>query len=702
LASDKLLMKTLKIYPAIFLFFSLTFLIYYPAIEGDFIWDDDSYVSENEQLRSGEGLKNIWLKPGATPQYYPMVFTSFWLEYQLWGEDTAGYHIVNMILHASSALLLWRLLILLAVPGAALAALIFLMHPVNVESVAWVTERKNVLSGLFYLASLTFYLKFLQIEDLPSPPKKKAPQNKKLFYILSLTLFLLALFSKTVTVTLPAVILLIIWWKKNAIKLKDILSVTPFLLLGLTLARITLATEKNTVKAVGPDWDFSFAERFIIAGKALWFYLYKLIYPLNLIFSYPKWPIDSTVTDNYLPSLAFLALIAGLWWFRGKVGRSPLVAILFFAGTLFPALGFFSVYPMRYSFAADHFQYLACIGPIALFSASLTVFATSGSSGPAIKIPPYFLPAFCAVLLLVLGLLTWKQTHIYENREVLWRDTLSKNPGSGIAHNNLGKELEDQKKFQEAFDHYQKALALNPNFHEVHHNLGRSYHKRGKFDLAVSKLKRSLELDPAYYQSYNSLASVLAEQGNLEEALHFARKCIIVKPDYAPGIITLGNILEELGNLNEAQAYYKRALELDSDSPENYLNLANVLYRTGNLEEAAPHFRKTIALNPELVEAHYNLGNILGQQGHLKEAQKAFERAINLDEKLPLPHYGLGIIHQRTGKNLKAITAFEQALALNPKLKQAHHFLEKIYEEMGEKQKATFHIHSAEKIAEQK
>ena len=187
-------------------------------------------------------------------------------------------------------------------------------------------------------------------------------------------------------------------------------------MLGLILVRITLATEKMA-GTQGPDWDFSFGERFIIAGKALWFYLYKLIYPVNLTFSYPKWPIDSTVASNYLPALAFLTLIAGLGLFRNKVGKTPLVAILFFAGTLFPALGFFSVYPMRYSFAADHFQYLACIGPITLFSASLTVLATSasGSSGP-VKVPPYFLPAFSASLLLVLGLLTWKQTHIYENK----------------------------------------------------------------------------------------------------------------------------------------------------------------------------------------------------------------------------------------------------------------------------------------------
>ena len=176
-------MKTLKIYPTIFLFFFLTLLIYYPAIEGDFIWDDDVYVSENEQLKNKDGLKSIWLKPGATAQYYPLVFTSFWLEYRLWGNQPAGYHVINLLLHTTSALLLWRLLILLAVPGAGLASLIFLIHPVNVESVAWITERKNVLSGLFYLASLSFYMRFLQIDDLQSFSKKGVPKKITGYFI---------------------------------------------------------------------------------------------------------------------------------------------------------------------------------------------------------------------------------------------------------------------------------------------------------------------------------------------------------------------------------------------------------------------------------------------------------------------------------------------------------------------------------------
>jgi protein O-mannosyl-transferase len=696
-------MKTLKIYPAIFLFFSLAFLIYFPAIQGDFIWDDDLHLTENKQLESEEGLKNIWFKPGATFQYFPLTFTSFWLERRLWGDNPTGYHVINLLLHTSSALLLWRILILLSVPGAGLAALIFLMHPVNVESVAWITERKNTLSGLFYMGSLTFYLRFLQLESPPLISKKKASQKiNGLFYVFSIISFLLAILSKAATCTLPAVILLIIWWKKDSIKLKDILWVTPFLLLALLMARLIIIVEKISAGAKGIEWDLSFWERFIIAGKSLWFYLYSLIYPLNIAFAYPKWSVDSAVVGHYLPSLAFLALIAGLGLFRNKVGKAPLVAILFFAGTLFPALGFFNIYYMRYSFASDHFQYLACIGPIALFSTFLTILATSVSrSSSAVKVPPYFLPVFSASLLLVLGLLTWKQTHIYKNNEILWRDTLSKNPDSGRAHHNLGLELENQGKLQQAFEHWKKAVALNPNFTEVHYNLGRAYHQNGELPLAVSEFKRSLELDPAFYPNFNTLARVLAEQGNLKAALNYAQKGVRMKPNYSPGVITFGNILEESGKLREAEAVYRKVLELDSNFFESYLNLANILYRLGNLTEAAIHYRKTIALNPDSVEAQYNLGNIFGRQGQLEEAEKAFKKAIILDGKLPLAHYGLGIIYQRFGQYSKAIEAFKQALSLNPKLEQAHYFLAEIYDEMGQGQKAISHIRLAEKVSGQ-
>jgi tetratricopeptide (TPR) repeat protein len=694
-------MTTFKNFSALLLFLSMVFLIYSPAINGDFVWDDDLHLTDNKQLESVEGLKNIWLKLGATVQYYPLTFTSFWFEKRLWGNNPTGYHIINLLLHASSAIILWRILIMLAIPGAFLAALIFLVHPVNVESVAWITERKNTLSGLFYFVSLIFYLRFLKLEDPLAFTKKIFLQKRNwLLYIFSIISFLLAILSKTATCTLPAVILLLIWWKKGSIKLKDVTLTLPLLFLTFVITHITLSMEKTTVGAKGIHWDLSFLERFIIAGKSLWFYLYSLIFPLNIAFSYPKWSMDSAVAINYLPSLTFLGLIFVLAWFCDKLGKAPLVAILFFSGTLLPTLGFFNFYYMRYSFVSDHFQYLACIGPIAVCSALLTKFGTSLSKfSDSVKISCYFPPTCAVLILLLLCIVTWKQAHIFKSNETLWRNTMKKDPSSGRARVELGREMRKQGEHEEALEHFRKAVVLQPNFHEAHYNLAREYHYKGELSLAISEFKKSLELKSTFHFAIDGLARALAEQGNLKKALQLSRQCIRLQPSFVPGIVTLANILEKLGNSKEAQAYYKRVLKLDLNSYKNYLNLGNSLYRTGNIEKAILNFKKAIHLNSSSTEALYNLGNALGQQKKYLEAKGYYEQVINLDEKLPLPYYGLGLVHHYTGQNLKAVAAFKKALSLKPNLVRAHYFLGKIYGEMRQDQKARFHNRLVDKLS---
>ncbi|HIN88110.1 MAG TPA: tetratricopeptide repeat protein, partial [Nitrospinaceae bacterium] len=616
-----------------FLFFSLTLLIYFPAITGEFIWDDDLHLTDNKQLESVEGLKNIWLKPGATFQYFPLTFTSFWIEKRLWGDNPIGYHVINLLLHTSSALLLWRILVLLSIPGATLAALIFLMHPVNVESVAWITERKNTLSGLFYFVSLTFYLKFLQIDNLSSPPKKKKPKNNSgLFYALSIISFLLAISSKAATCTLPAVFLLIIWWKKNTIKLKDVLRVTPFLLLTLIIARITIFTEKNSAGAQGADWDFSFWERFIIAGKSLWLYLYILINPLNISFTYPKWSVVSSIASHYLPSFSFLFLIVGLVFFREKIGKSPLVAILFFSGTLFPALGFFNIYYMRYSFATDHFQYLACIGPIALFSGSMTVFAKSASrsSGP-IKVLSYFLPVFSAAILLVLGLLTWKHTHIFKNQEMLWRDTLLNNPRSALAHHNLGRVLEKRGNLIEGVEHYQKALALNPTIPVE--ALGGVLEKLGKTKQAETVYKQALERGLNSSVNHLDLADFLYRVGSFTEAVTYYKKAIALNPDYATAHYNLGNALGQLGQLGEAQKSFEQALSLNAKHPLAHYGLGVIHQRSKQYPKAIQAFEQALSINPKLERTHFYLGEVYDELGQGEKAILHLRLAENLSRQ---------------------------------------------------------------------
>ena len=343
-----------------------------PALRGGFNWDDDAYVTNNLTLRSVHGLSQIWGQLTATPQYYPLVFTSFWLEYHLWGLNPLGYHVVNVLLHALAAMLLWRVLVRLQLPGAWLAAGIFALHPVAVESVAWVTERKNVLSAVFYFAAALAYLRWRDDGTTTTGLRATSSWRSLVLYLLSLALFICALFSKTVTASLPAALLLVIWWKHGRIAGRDVWPLLPFFVAGAALGLVTSWLERTHVGANGPEWALSFFDRCLIAGRALWFYAGKLFWPANLTFIYPRWQIDPGIWWQWLFPAAAIALVMILWSLRGRIGRGPLVAVLFFAGTLLPALGFANVYPMRYSFVADHFQYLASVGLIVLAAAGLT------------------------------------------------------------------------------------------------------------------------------------------------------------------------------------------------------------------------------------------------------------------------------------------------------------------------------------------
>src|SRR5688572_21356693 len=308
---------------------AMTLIAYLPAFRAGFIWDDPDYVVNNATLRSLDGLRQIWFVPRATPQYYPLVHTSFWIEYQLWGLNPSGYHAVNVLLHALASILLWRVLKLLEVPGAWLAAGIFALHPVHVESVAWVTERKNVLSGVFYLASALAFLHFEETAE---------PRRRWRFYAMSLLLFVVALLSKTVTASLPAAILLVAWWKRGRVTWRDLMPLIPFFVTGVALALRTAQFEREHVGASGAEFDFTWAERILIAGRAAWFYAWKLIAPVNLSFIYPRWTIDDRAAAQYAFPIAAIALVMTLALLRRRIGLGALVAVLFFGGTLVPAL----------------------------------------------------------------------------------------------------------------------------------------------------------------------------------------------------------------------------------------------------------------------------------------------------------------------------------------------------------------------------
>jgi tetratricopeptide (TPR) repeat protein len=633
----------------------LTLLAYQPVWHAGFIWDDEAHVTGNTTLRTFDGLRQIWFEPRANQQYYPLQLTSFWLEYHLWKLQPLGYHLVNVLLHAFNAVLLWRVLRRLAVPGAWLAAAVFALHPAMVESVAWITERKNVLSCLFYLLAA---LAFLRFRPLTEGKADRAGDWR--FYALLLVAFLCALFSKTVTCTLPAALLLVVWWKTGRIERRDVLAMMPLFVLGAALGRVTLQMEKHA-GASGSEWTLSFVQRCLLAGRALWFYAGKLFCPLDLTFIYPHWQIDAGAAWQYAFPLAALALVVALWLLRSWIGRGPLAAVLFFAGTLVPALGFFDVYPFRYSHVADHFQYLACIGLIALtVNASAMMFRRIGGHTRGIAV------AASVALLMALESATWQQAHVYRDLETLWRDTLAKNPTAWMAHNNLSAILTSQGKIEEAIWHATQALRLNPNHWSAHNNLGNAFSNIGRVREAIGEYEQALRLMPGSPEAHYNLGIVLERAGRLEDAIAHYEQAVQLKPDYVEAHGNLGNALAQAGQVKDAIEQLQIVLRLTPDSLLVHYNLGNAFLQAGQTREAIAQYEQALQLKPDYAEAHNNLGDAFLQAGQVKDAIEHFEQAARLKPDSPLVHKNLGSALEQSGKAREAIVQYEEVRRIEP------------------------------------
>jgi len=624
--------KTLLLWAGLIIL--LTLLAYIPAMRGGYIWDDNAHITDNATLRSSDGLAKIWFEPKVLPQYYPLVHTTFWVEYHLWQLHPFGYHLVNVLLHALNAILLLLVLRYLRVPGAWLAAAFFALHPVHVESVAWITERKNVLSSFFYLSSVLAYLRFANVTGDPAntalssdlDPLTSDNSNRSWgFYAFSLFLFLCALLSKTVTSSLPAAILLVLWWKRDRIRWRDILALIPYFVVGALFGLTTVWLEKYHVGAQGEEWALSFLDRCLVAGRALWFYAGKLVWPYKLTFIYPRWQIDAGLWWQYLFPAAAVAVIFILWVMRRRIGKGPLVAVLFFAGTLVPALGFFDVYPMRFSYVADHFQYLASIGLIALASAAIMSFL--GRPGPRQSNIGFVV---CFAVLFVLGVLVWQQGTIYRDAETLYRDTISKNPHAWMAHYNLGVLLVNSGRSDEVMAHFSEALRLQPDDADAHYNLGVALEKQGRLEEAMAHFSEAARLRPDYADAHYSIAVILARQSKFDEAISHYSQALRVNPNYAEAHNNLGVALFSLGKLSKAIEHYRTALTLDPDFGKAHNNLGNALIQKGKLDEAIAHYSRALEIRAHYPEAHNNLGVALAQQGKIDAAIVQFEKALQL------------------------------------------------------------------------
>jgi protein O-mannosyl-transferase len=586
-----------------------TAVAYLPAWTGKPIWDDNAHITQPE-LRSAHGLVEIWTQVGATQQYYPLVHTVFWIEQKLWDDSVVAYHLVNILVHALGAVVLLQILLRLKVPGAWLAAGLFALHPVQVESVAWISELKNTLSGFFFFCSILAYLNFDQ-------------NRSRVAYFGSLALFLFGLMCKTVIAPLPAIILVVLWWKRGRLRPRDdVLPLLPFFGLGIGAGLFTAWVERTFVGAQGSAFSLSILQRCLIAARDFWFYLFKLLWPAKLTFIYPRWQISAGTWWQYLFPALLILLLATAWRLRQNF-RGPLAVTLVFLGLLFPALGFINVYPFIYSFVADHFQYLACAAPLTLFAAGMTMAFDSVAPG---KI--FLRSAISAVLLLALGLLSWRQCRDYRDVETLWRTTIARNPDCWMAYSNLGSFLSGRGNVDEAIGDFRKALELWPNQSKDHNNLGKALVQKDRISEAMDHFQTALRISPDDPDTESNIGAALLQQGDVEEAMSHLRRAVDKWPRHAQAHINLGNALLQQRETDAAIAEYGKTLELPFDHAETLYSIANALRQKGDIEEAIIQYRTAIALRPDYANAHNNLANSLREVGQTEEAVREYEAAL--------------------------------------------------------------------------
>lgn len=518
--------------------FVLVFLAYQPVWRGGFVFDDDLHLVNNPVLLPN-GLARAWV-PGGNIAYWPLTFSVYRLEYKLWGLNPAGFHLVNIGLHALSALLLWRVLRELEVPGALVAAAIFALHPVNVESVAWTAQLKNILSLFFGLLSALFYFQFDR-------------DGSVWRYAAAVAAFALSTLAKGMMLTLPIVLLACVWWRHGSIRWRDLLRVLPFVLIGGLMTGIEIWSQQRGqgTDAVRADTLWS---RAAVAGCAVWFYLSKVLWPFDLCFFYPQWNLENVGPLWYLPGVVLLVLLGLGAYYRRTWGKLLLLFLVCYVALLLPVLGFVNIYYMRFSLVADHWQYAAMIVPVAVLT-GVAVRRLERFNRLLVLVPSL-------LLLAMLALLTWQQCRKYADAEQLYRKTLESNPECWVAENNLATVLAERGNQYEAIAHLRQALKLNPDYYEAHNNLGLCLAALQQGDEAIAHYRKALVLSPNYAEAHNNLGTALAGQNNLDEAIFHFRKALELKENHVRARFNLALALSSRGDTEEALEQFRQALAL--------------------------------------------------------------------------------------------------------------------------------------------
>ncbi len=745
-----------------------TTVAYLPAMRGDFIWDDDTHISANKTLAQPDAVRLIWSKPGATCQYYPLTFTAFWAGYRLWGLDPTGYHILNLIWHIITALLLWRLLYVLKVPGAWLGAAIFALHPVNVMSVAWMTELKNTLSTALLLACGIAYIRFAELgiyappEPQPRPATKPPPSPpaadaRPTFWILAgtwlltginlaaalvmlgvalvyekpgqtvgwppfptfldsyvgamllatvftvilalrvlwrrgsrpsdrrwawhglaLVCFVFAMFAKTAVSLAPISLLLILWWQRGRLRWRDLAPLGPLAAIAAGMGQVTIYVEKFLGGAIGSVYNLDALQRILVSGRSFWFYLVKLILPLDLTFIYPRWNVAHPAWWFYLFPPATVAALVALYVWRGRLGRGLFAAAVhFYMGTCFLIL-MVVIFMTRFSFVSDHWQYLGCISIMAVFGAGITL----GLKRLGLWDQPAGRLAV-ALLLGVLALLTWRQARIYKNLDTLWSDTLVKNPDSSIAHNNYGVQLFRADRMDEALHQFTAALHCDPHNDAAMENIASIYMRKGLWQKALDYITQAILANNYVVTRQTAMAQCLSRLGQTAKALPYYRNAIRLSPDKPQVYNDYGLALLDLKEPDKALAQFAIARRLNPSLPETYVDLSMVAESRHQYPRALDWCAKALALGPGKPYAEYQMGNLLMETGQPAQAVSHYTRAIAGQVDFAEAYNGLGSALLKLGQPAQAVPRLETALKLNPSLYAAHKNLGSAYGLLG-------------------
>jgi tetratricopeptide (TPR) repeat protein len=576
---------------------AITLLAYLPALRAGFVWDDDSFLTLNPLIRAPDGLHRFWFTTQAA-DYWPVTSSTLWLEWRLWGMNPAGYHATNVALHLVEVVMLWAILRRLGLPGAYLAALLFAVHPVNVESVTWIAQRKNLIAMFFYLASIACFLRTRWGAPDSGPPARASGVADPVWYGLSLGAFILAMLSKGSVAPLPLVLLGLIAWRRR-LTLRDAARSAPFFAVaaGLAVVNVWFQTHGSAVIIRSA----TAAQRILGAGAVVWFYLGKALWPANLIFVYPQWRIAPGDWRWWLPGMAFSRSSSAARDGRPRFFRAAFFAWAYFCVMLIPVMGFADIAFMEYSLVANHYQHLAIIGVAGLAAAGWSRWRDRQARAAM---------AAAVGVVAILGALTWRENRSYRDLETLYRTTLAKNPDSWVAEGNLGSLLAGSGRLPEAIPHFIAALRLKPDYPQARVSLGSALARAGRLPEALGQFAEAVRLRPDFAEARYNYGLALNALGRRGEALGQFGEAVRFKPDNALAQFQFGLALAGAGRLPEAADHLAEAVRLQPDFAEAQNDLGVALAQTGRADEAAVHFAEALRLKPDYAQARANLAAI--------------------------------------------------------------------------------------------